>query len=238
MEKLESGARKLGIDLSPEQLELFNTYYQELAAWNQRINLTGITGYEDVQLKHFLDSLTAAPLVETRRGGSQRIIDVGTGGGLPGIPLKIARPGVRLALLEATAKKANFLRHLISMLGLEDTEVITGRAEEAARDAVCREAFDIALSRALAPLPTLVEFTLPFVTVGGGVVAWKKGDIEDEIEGASKAIEVLGGKLREVRAIELEGLNDGRVLVIIDKVSPTPPEYPRRPGIPAKRPIA
>ena len=237
MEILKSGAGKLGIDLGQGQLEQFESYYRELADWNRRMNLTGITGYDEVQVRHFLDSLTALAVIDTPTGGSFSVIDVGTGGGLPGIPVKIALPNLRLVLLEATAKKAGFLRHLVSLLGLENAAILTGRAETLAHDSVYRGSFDLVLSRAVAPLPALAELTLPFCAIGGSLVAWKKGGIEDEVEGALKAIEVLGGRLREVREVALEGLNDGRCLVVIDKTSLTPPEYPRRPGVPAKRPI-
>jgi 16S rRNA (guanine527-N7)-methyltransferase len=238
MEKLKSGAQKLGIYLTTEQLEKFEIYYRELIEWNKKINLTRITDYEEVQVKHFLDSLTIITAIRaTDAGRDLRVIDVGAGAGLPGIPLKIAFPGIKLTLLEATAKKAEFLEHITGRLGLDKVEIAAGRAEEIAHDARYREKFDLVLSRAVAPLPALVELTLPFGKVGGGCIAQKKGDIEREVERALKAIAVMGGKLREVKPVELAELNDKRRLVIIDKIKMTPAEYPRRPGRPAKRPI-
>ena len=238
METLDIGAKKLGLHLSPGQLEQFEVYYRELVDWNRRINLTSITDYEEVQVKHFLDSLTVTTAINPKDAGkSLRVIDVGTGAGLPGIPLKILLPGIRLTLLEATAKKAKFIEHLIERLGLDDVEIVVGRAEEVAHDALYREKFNIVLSRAVASLPALVELTLPFCAVGGRFVAQKKGDIEQEVKQSYKAIAVMGGRLREIRPIELEESGDKRYLIIIDKEKSTPAEYPRRPGMPAKRPI-
>jgi len=238
MDKLISGALKLGLRLSPKQIEQFQTYYQELVEWNRRINLTSITDYEEVQIKHFLDALTITLASHPEKlSKSLRLIDVGSGAGIPGIPLKIMFPDIKLVLLDSVAKKAAFLRHLKQKLGLEDMEIAVGRAEEVAHKAEYREKFDIVVSRAVAELPTLVELTLPFCTIGGSFIAQKKGDIEAEISRATKAISLLGGRLREVKRIELEEFPDERYLVIIDKVSATPQQYPRRNGIPAKRPI-
>jgi 16S rRNA (guanine527-N7)-methyltransferase len=238
MDKLKTGARELGIDLTANQVEQFEIYYRELVEWNKKINLTGITAYEDVQVKHFLDSLTVIKAIESVKvPKGMSVIDIGTGAGLPGIPLKIVFPDIRLVLLEATAKKVKFLESLVKKLGLEGVGIITGRAEDAAQDERYREKFALVVSRAVASLPALVELTLPFCTVGGSFVAQKKGDIESETALASKAVSLMGGRLRETVPVELEGLDDGRILVVIDKVEPTPDKYPRRSGIPAKRPI-
>ncbi len=238
MEKLISSARKLGLSLDSGQLEQFNIYYQELITWNQRMNLTSITDYEEVQIKHFLDSLTATLALEQPSGStSLRIIDVGTGAGMPGLPLKILFPNMRLVLLDATAKKATFLHHIKDKLELDNVEIVVGRAEKVAHLGEYRERFDVVLSRAVAPLATLVELTLPFCAAGGSFIAQKKGEIEPELSQANKAISVLGGNLREVKRVDLEEFTDERQLVIIDKISPTPEKYPRRPGIPAKRPL-
>jgi 16S rRNA (guanine527-N7)-methyltransferase len=235
MQKLKSGATKLGIRLNDEQLDKFEVYYRELIAWNKKFNLTRITDYEEVQVKHFLDSLTILMAIKLSEG--LRVIDIGTGAGLPGIPLKIVFSGINLTLLEATAKKATFLEHLVSGLGLDRVAIAIGRAEDIGRDNRYRERFDLALSRAVAPLPVLVELALPFCSVGGVCIAQKKGDIGKEMAQARQAIEIMGGNLREVKLVALAELNDERCLVIIDKIRPTPPEYPRRPGRPTKRPI-
>jgi len=238
MEMLNKGAAGLSLQLNSRQLEQFHTYYQELIDWNKRVNLTRITGYEEVQIKHFLDSLTVSLVWEALTpGAGLRLIDVGTGAGIPGIPLKIVFPDIKLVLLDSVAKKAAFLHHLNHKLGLDNVEIVVGRAEEVAHEARYRESFDIVLSRGVAPLATLVELTLPFCTIGGGFIAQKKGAIVQEIRQAIKAIGLLGGRLREVKRVNLEEFTDKRQLVIIDKVSPTPQLYPRRPGIPEKRPL-
>lgn len=235
MEKLIAGAKKLGIQLNSRQIEQFETYFRELVDWNQRMNLTAITEYEDVQIKHFLDSLTLSLVWKPSTVAS--IIDVGTGAGMPGIPLKILYSNIKLVLLDSVAKKSAFLEHLKHKLQLPDIEVTVGRAEEEAHRPEYREKFNIVLSRAVAELPTLVELALPFCAIGGIFIAQKKGEITDEVERAYHAIALLGGKLREVRSIELEEFSEKRYLVIIDKVSHTPEQYPRRAGVPKKRPI-
>lgn len=237
MDKLARGAAKLGLRLSSRQLEQFVIFYQELVEWNQRINLTAITDYDEVQVKHFLDSLTVFLARQERFGSGRRLIDVGAGAGLPGVPLKIVFPEIKLVLLDATAKKTDFLRHLVGELRLDDVDIIAGRAEEVARLTSYREQFDLVLSRAVAPLPTLVELTLPFCVVGGSFIAQKKGDIRAEVDMAAGAINLLGGKLREITSVELEELADDRWLIVIDKISTTPARYPRRTGVPSKRPL-
>jgi len=237
MDKLIAGAKKLGLQLNPRQIEQFSIYYQELTDWNRRMNLTAITDYEEVQIKHFLDSLTVTLASPPPVNKNLRIIDVGTGAGLPGAPLKIVRPEIELVLLDATAKKAKFLHHLKQKLGLDDIEIVVGRAEEVARQTQYREKFDIVVSRAVAGLPTLIELTLPFCAVGGCFIAQKKAGVDAEIDGAARAINSLGGRLREIKRINLEELGGERWLIVIDKIAPTPPQYPRRPGIPGKRPI-
>ncbi len=238
MEKLIAGAEKLGLTLSQEQVGQFEDYCREMLDWNQRVNLTAITGYEEVQVRHFLDSLAIYPVMDRSQPlKNLHILDVGTGAGLPGLPLKIALPEIKLTLLESTAKKTAFLKYLVSALGLKDTEVLTGRAEKLAREDSYRAGFNTVISRAVAALSTLVELTLPFCPTGGTVILPKKGNIRQEVEEALKAIDILGGSLREIKMVDLDELNDERYMVVIDKVSPTPDKYPRRPGIPEKRPI-
>ncbi|MES0278801.1 MAG: 16S rRNA (guanine(527)-N(7))-methyltransferase RsmG [Dehalococcoidales bacterium] len=235
MQLLVSGAAEMGLILDQVQLDLFQTYYEELVDWNRRLNLTSITGFDDVQLKHFLDSLTVTlagqPLEDAR------VIDIGAGAGFPGLPLKIVFPDMKLVLLESRGKKATFLEHIVKKLGYADIEVIARRAEEVARLTNYRESFDIVLARAVAPLPELAELALPFAGTGSVFIAQKKGGIDTEVEEAAEAIKLLGGRLREVKTVDLKELAGDRRLVIIDKVSLTPQAYPRRPGMPKKRPI-
>ena len=242
MKLLSEGARRLGIELTAEQLAAFQTYYEELITWNEKFNLTAITDYDQVQIKHFLDSLTCLLADEglTRVICQQpgiRAIDVGAGAGFPGLPLKIVCPGLRLTLLEATGKKVDFLEHIVGRLGLAGVEVIKGRAEELGRDAAHRERYDLALARAVAALPVLVEYALPFCKPGGLFVAQKGGEGDAEARAAEGAIVALGGVLRRIVHLELPHLAEPRSLVVIEKIAPTPEKYPRRPGIPSKRPL-
>jgi len=235
MEKLKTGAAGLGINLSAAQLSQFQLYYEELIDWNTRFNLTAITEYQSVQLNHFLDSLTLA-LVWQPSAGS-RVLDVGAGAGMPGIPLKITFPQIKLTLLEATGKKVGFLRHVVDKLALRDVEIISGRAEDVAHQPAHRANYNIVLARALAAMPALAELTLPFCVNGGLVVAYKKGAIEQEISAAGRAIQLCGGRLKVVQPVNLPEFTDNRFLVVLDKIAPTPIVYPRRPGLPAKSPL-
>ncbi|MCK4354305.1 MAG: 16S rRNA (guanine(527)-N(7))-methyltransferase RsmG [Dehalococcoidia bacterium] len=239
MKELIEGARQLGIDLNARRVQQFELYYQKLIEWNEKINLTTIIGYQEAQVKHFLDSISviSALTKEEMYKADFSIIDIGTGAGFPGLPLKILLAEPRLVLVDSTAKKVAFLRCVTRELGLDNVEIVCGRAEEIAHLPLYRQRFDLALSRAVASLPVLAELALPFCRIGGKFVAQKKGEVEQEMKKAVKAIETLGGKLGQVKRIELEGLSDGRYLVIIDKIYPTPEKYPRRPGVPGRRPI-
>jgi 16S rRNA (guanine527-N7)-methyltransferase len=239
MKKLIAGAVKLGIELSAEQLKQFELYYQELIRWNKKFNLTTITDYQEVQVKHFLDSITIALALseEEMKKPNFNIIDIGTGAGFPGVPLKILLAEPKLVLVDSRIKKADFLRYVTQKLNLDNVEVVVGRAEEIAHLPLYRQQFALAVSRAVASLSALVELALPLCQVGGKFVAWKKGEISQEINRAKKAVDTLGGKLNQVKKVELEEFSDERYLIIVDKIYPTPDKYPRRPGIPMRRPI-
>jgi len=240
MQRLIAGARSLRLPLNDRQIAAFRLYYEELIRWNRRFNLTAITGYEQVQIRHFLDSLSCLLAEEVRRTLSRpgaRVIDVGSGAGFPGIPLKLACPAIRLTLLEATGKKITFLNHLIERLDLDQVEAVHARAEDLARDPAHREIYDLALARAVAALPVVAEYTLPFCRIGGWTVAQKGEAGAAEAWAAEKAISLLGGDLRRVVPVELPGLPEDRSLVLLEKVGPTPDKYPRRAGMPSKRPL-
>ncbi len=236
MEVLKAGASEWGLDLTPEQVEAFDLYYQQLIIWNERVNLTAITDYEEVQAKHFLDSVSCLQVL-TSTPPQARYIDIGAGAGFPGLPLKIVRPQIPLTLLEATGKKVRFLEHIVAMLGLREVEIVRGRAEEVGQQPAHRERYDVALARAVAQLTVLLEYALPLLTLGGLFVAQKGMEIEDEVEAAQGAMKLLGGQMKEVRAVHLPGLEAPRQLVVVEKLAPTPQKYPRRVGIPAKRPL-
>ena len=238
---LVRGARQLGVELDARQLDLFERYYRLLKSASARISLTSVTGYEAVQQRHFLESL--ALLLALRQfdllapGRQERVLDLGAGAGLPGLPLKIAAPDLSLTLLEATARKAAFLREVVSELALEQVEVLSGRAEEVARQADQRQAYGLVVARAVAPLPTLLELALPFLRIGGVLAAPKGGGAPREVARSQRALGLLGGTLLSVAPLSVPGARRRPWLVLVRKVAPTPEVYPRRPGIPAKRPL-
>jgi 16S rRNA (guanine527-N7)-methyltransferase len=239
MEPLVVGARELGITLNDRHLAAFETCYEELVAWNQRFNLTAITDWKGVLIRHFLDSLSCLKVISERElAAGARVIDVGTGAGYPGIPLKIVCPGMRLTLLEATRKKVTFLQHLIDQLDLEHVQAIHARSEQLGREPGHREQYDWAVARAVAKMPTLAEYLLPLAHVGGAMLAQKGEDAAAEVHEADSAISTLGGEVRQLVPVELRGLAETRYLVVVDKVAPSPEKYPRRPGMPKKRPLA
>lgn len=237
MDLLDQGARELGIEMTGHQLDLFEVYYQELADWNQRVNLTAIIDYAEVQVKHFLDSLTLLLVFPRGLPSGTRVMDVGSGAGLPGLPLKLVFSDLRLVLSDSVGKKVAFLRHLLPALGLTDVAAHTGRAEELGHHPELRGGFDLVLARGVAKQPVLMEYTLPFCALGGRVVAWKHGGIEEELAAASTALNRLGGRMVGVYPVAVTGLTDNRILVVVEKVKPTPKEFPRRPGTPAKQPL-
>jgi len=234
MNYLITGVKNFGIELNKDQIKQFEMYYRTLVDWNKRFNLTRITDYREVQIKHFLDSLTVVNVWLPREDS---VIDIGSGPGMPGLPLKIVFPEIKLALLESTRKKAEFLESTVDLLELDNTKVIHGRAEEIAHLSQYREKFDVVLSRGVGKLPGLVEFTLPFCRIGGISIFLKKGYISEEISEAQKAVGELGGKLTDNRSIEISELPDERYLVVIRKIAGSPAKYPRNSGIPLKRPI-
>jgi 16S rRNA (guanine527-N7)-methyltransferase len=238
MEILATGAERLGFHLTAKQLERFETYYNKLGKWNQKVNLTAITSYEDMQIKHFLDSLTVTLAFKyLKTNPPEKVIDIGTGAGMPGIPLKIILPSIHLTLVESIGKKTAFLEYITDQLDLDDVEIITARAEDIGHNERYREKFDLTLGRAVASLPTLLELTLPFCKVGGIFVAQKQTKAKPEIDRATRAIRTFGSQLREVIDIDLPEFADERCLIVFSKITGTPEEYPRRPGIPAKNPI-
>ena len=235
MQTLIEGAKSIGIDISSAQLALFQRYYEELVAWNRRVNLTSVTEYEEIQTKHFLDSLTIALVSNQFRGG--RVVDVGAGPGFPGLPLCIMFSNMELVLVESIGKKAAFLEHIIEVLTLKWARVVSARAEDLGQNEEYREQFDVATCRAVGTLSTIAELTLPLCKLGGSLIAQKKGSIREELERSAQALEVLGGRIEEVREVDIPQLGGGRFLIRISKHSQTPPQYPRRPGIPRKRPL-
>jgi 16S rRNA (guanine527-N7)-methyltransferase len=253
MEILREGARTLGLHLTADHVRAFQVYFEELQIWNRRFNLTTVTRYEDVQVKHFLDSLTCLlAFPEASAGRAESLpnvvplshrdtpllcVDVGTGAGFPGLPLKIMRPALLMTLLESSQKKVSFLHHVVGRLGLKGVDFLWARAEEAGQDAHHRERYDLVLARAVADMTVLVEYCLPFCRKGGCFIAQKGAEIEPELADALPAIQLLGGEVREVKHVTLPGLREPRTLVLIDKVHQTPSAFPRRPGMPSKRPL-
>lgn len=236
MEKLAQDAYNLlGIRLTNRQIAAFERYEQELLDWNARFNLTAIRESEGIRTKHFLDSLTC--LLAWRDNPPGSLIDIGTGAGFPGIPLKIIYPSMNLTLVESVGKKAEFCRHIVKELGLERVEVLQARAEALGQQPGRRERYDWAVARAVANLPILAEFLLPFVRVGGAMLAQKGESGPAEAHASENAVKVLGGRLRQLVKVHLPGVAEDRYLVIINKIAAAPPNYPRRVGVPAKKPL-
>lgn len=231
------GAKELGIELKEEQLADFSQYLELIIAWNQKLNLTAQKTRIDIIIKHFLDSLTCIKAMDAEANLYNNLLDVGTGPGFPGIPLKIVYPSLKLFLLEAREKKTAFLGELISQLNLLHTYLLIGRAETYGKKPEYREKYEVVVSRAVAPLNILVEYCLPFLRVGGIFIAQKGKSYSQEIENSHKAISLLGGQLDRIEKINLPILNQERFLLKIVKVKNTPAKYPRREGVPKKRPL-
>lgn len=235
VDTLIKGSKELGIDLGDRDIERFQIYKELLKEWNTKINITAITDDEEIDIKHFLDSLT--PNMLNLISGNKKIIDVGTGGGFPGLPLKIIKEDLEVTLLDSLNKRIIFLNEVIEKLELKDIKAIHGRAEELGRTKEYREVYDICISRAVASLNTLCEYCMPFVKVGGYFISMKGPDIEEELEESKKAIQVLGGKLVDKKIITIPESDIDHSLLIIEKIRQTPTKYPRGGGKPRKSPL-
>ena len=232
---LEKGCKELGLKLSEKQVEQFIKFYELLVEWNKVMNLTGITEYEEVISKHFLDSLLLVKAYDMDSVNS--VIDIGTGAGFPGIPLKIMFPEKKFVLLDSLGKRIKFLDAVVDNLGLEKIELIHGRAEDYAKKEEYREQFDLAVSRAVANLASLSEYCIPFVKVNGAFIPYKSGSIEEELQQAEKAVSILGGKRTDCKELLLPDTEITRSFVLIEKVKSTAKKYPRKAGLPTKEPL-
>lgn len=236
MEKLAQAAQTLfNIHLTGRQVMALITYERELMDWNQKFNLTAIREMEAIRTKHFLDSFSC--VLAWKANPPTRLVDVGTGAGFPGLPLKILYPNLQLTLVESVGKKAMFCQHIVRVLGLDGVDVIQARAETLGQDPKHREVYDWAVARAVAQMNVLSEFLLPLVKVGGMMLAQKGESGPAEAQSAEGAMKLLGGRLKQVMQVNLPGVADDRFLILVEKTAATPPKYPRKPGIPAKTPL-
>jgi 16S rRNA (guanine527-N7)-methyltransferase len=236
IEQFKSDLKYFNVELSELQITQFLKYYELLVEWNEFMNLTAITEYEDVMKKHFVDSLSLIKTYDVNKSVS--VIDVGTGAGFPGLALKIAYPNLKVTLLDSLNKRINFLNHVIEQLGLEGVETVHGRAEDFAKPGKFREKFDVCVSRAVANMTSLSEYCLPFVKLGGEFISYKSEKMNEEMDNAKKAISILGGKFDRCEEFMLPESDIFRNLVVIKKVKETPKKYPRKAGLPTKEPIA
>ncbi|TET85256.1 MAG: 16S rRNA (guanine(527)-N(7))-methyltransferase RsmG, partial [Anaerolineales bacterium] len=225
----------MGLKLTAGQLKAFDWYASELVVWNQRFNLTAIKDLPGIEVKHFLDSLTC--LLAMRPGPAGRVVDIGTGAGFPGLPLKIVCPQIQLTLVESIGKKVEFCRHVVRSLELRGVEVVQARVERVGHQPKHRQGYDWALARAVAGVSVLVEYLLPLLRLGGRAILLKGEKAPAETHAAEGALRILGGRVDQLISIELPTVVETRHLVVVDKVAATPSKYPRRSGIPAKRPL-
>lgn len=233
--KFDENLQEIGIVLNETQKQQFDVFYEMLVEWNKVMNLTGITKRDEVDEKHFVDSLSVVQVFDVDK--CKKVIDVGTGAGFPGIPLKILFPDMEITLLDSLNKRIQFLNAVIEELGLKKINTIHGRAEDFAKKEEYREQYDLCVSRAVANLSTLSEYYLPYVKVGGAFVPYKSGEIDEEVNAAKNAIKILGGKIVQVKKFTLPGSDIGRSFVKISKVSKTAKRYPRKAGLPSKEPL-
>ena len=233
--KFDNELEKMNIRLTDDQKSQFDLYYELLIEWNRVMNLTGITDYDEVNLKHFTDSLTISRIIDMAQINT--LIDVGTGVGFPGIPIKIAFPHIKVYLLDSLNKRIKFLNEVIKKLGLKNIYAFHGRAEDFAKDRQYREKFDVCVSRAVANLSTLSEYCIPFVKTGGYFVSYKGGDSDEEVIRSENAITLLGGEIENTDRFFLPDTDMGRTLIKIRKKRSTPNRYPRKAGIPSKEPL-
>lgn len=233
--KFDRELEELGITLSEQQKDQFDRYYEMLVEWNRVMNLTGITEYEEVNLKHFTDSLTIVRIKNMME--AETLTDIGTGAGFPGIPIKIAFPHMKITLLDSLNKRIKFLNAVIEELGLQNVTTLHGRAEDYAKKEEYREKSDICVSRAVANLSTLSEYCLPFVKKNGSFISYKSGASDRELEESKKAIQILGGKVARIEKFNLPGTDMARTLIEIKKTGQTPSKYPRKAGLPSREPL-
>jgi 16S rRNA (guanine527-N7)-methyltransferase len=234
---VQNARQLLGLQLSREQIAAFKLFQDELIEWNSRFNLTAIRDKEGIETKHFLDSLTCLMALDPA-ASPRSLIDVGTGAGFPGIPLKLILPQLRLTLVESIQKKAGFCVHIVEKLGLRQVQVLAERAEDVGQNPEHRESYDLATARAVAAMPTLVEYLLPLVRIGGLVIMQKGESAQLEALQSEKVIQRLGGKIKVILPVVLPGVVDERYLVVLEKVARTSAEFPRRTGLPSKQPLA